>query len=482
MSKSALIIRNLSIDKMPGFPKGMKAMDYLASNINVIAGPNASGKSSTARMIQNVIWKQNIDRISVAAKIEIDKKEWGLHIDSGYYSSQSNGLDEPLPSIPAVEEAKRYFLALHELIKEDDQNLAAAILQEAIGGYDLQEAKKSLEYSSSTPNRRINEYRNYEAKREKVESLEKEQIGLQNEEKKLAGLTEKLDVAKNAVILQQGYAYLIEVFEAQSQKKILEEQKELFPKQMPLLIGNEYEVLNDLEKSINNRKLEIARVDREKESKRKELAELQIPENGFDKVVLDTLHEKIEKLAESDRNIDSKRIAIAKNEEETKVRLHRLFSDLSKENLDNINLESIHDLDIFFEKAASLLYKKQTYEEEIKKLKKEKCVQTNSIENLHHGIKILLSWYEKDTSPADVSKTHLWILFVLGAITIISTYLFEEIGMAGVIVMLSYVLYLHFRKQSTDSLKDSRVSDFKRTGLNQPTKWEEEAVSKDRKS
>src|SRR5699024_7581751 len=106
----------------------------LAANINVIAGPNASGKSSTARMIQNVIWKQNIDRISVAVKIEVDKKDWDLHIDNGYYSSQSNGLDVALPSIPAVEEAKRYFLALHELIKEDDQNLAAAILQEAIGG------------------------------------------------------------------------------------------------------------------------------------------------------------------------------------------------------------------------------------------------------------------------------------------------------------------------------------------------------------
>lgn len=478
MQKSALILRNLSIYKMPGFPNGMEAIDSLAANINVIAGPNASGKSSTARMIQNVIWKQNIDRIRVEAKIKIDQKDWKLHIDNGYYSSQSNGFDEALPSIPAVEESKRYFLALHELIKEDDQNLAAAILQEAIGGYDLQAAQKSLGFSSNTPNRGINEYRNYEAKRKKVEKIEDKQISLQNEERKLAGLTEKLDVAKDAVILQQGYAYLIEVLKEQSQKKILEKQKELFPKQMSLLIGNEYDRITELEKNIEERNQEIARIDREKESKRKELAELQIPEDGFDKVILDTLHEKIEKLAELHRSIDSKRIAIAKNEEETKVRLHRLFSDLSKENLDTINLESIHDLDIFFEKAASLLYKKQTYEEEIKKLKKEKSDQTNRIENVHHGIQILLNWFEKDNSAAEVSKIHLWILFVLGAITIISTYLFKEIGMAGVIVMLSYVLYLHFRKQSTDSLKDSRVSDFKRTGLNQPTKWEEEAVSK----
>src|SRR5690625_2109418 len=96
MQKSALILRNLSIYKMPGFPNGMEAIDSLAANINVIAGPNASGKSSTARMIQNVIWKQNIDRIRVEAKIKIDQKDWKLHIDNGYYSSQSNGFDEEI--------------------------------------------------------------------------------------------------------------------------------------------------------------------------------------------------------------------------------------------------------------------------------------------------------------------------------------------------------------------------------------------------
>src|SRR5699024_1418273 len=128
------------------------------------------------------------------------------------------------------------------------------------------------------------------------------------------------------------------------------------------------------------RSQEIARINREKESKRRELSELQIPEHGFDKVVLDTLHEKIGKLEELDRSIDNKRSTLAKNEEETKVNLHRLFSDLSKENLDAISLEDIQDLDIFFEKVARLLYKKQTYQLEIEKLKKEKREQTHSLE------------------------------------------------------------------------------------------------------
>ena len=151
MNKPALIIKELSIKKMPGFPSGMKSISSLAKNINVIAGPNASGKSSTARIIQDMIWKQNIERIQLQSRLLIDEKIWHIHIDNGHYSSQCNGIDDTISSIPAYDESKRYFLALHELIREDDKNLAAEILRETIGGYNLQEAHQTLEYRAATP-------------------------------------------------------------------------------------------------------------------------------------------------------------------------------------------------------------------------------------------------------------------------------------------------------------------------------------------
>lgn len=478
MSKPTLFIRDLTIHKMLGFPNGIGAITDLAKNINIIAGPNASGKSSTARMIQNVIWKENIERIRVEAKLEFDNKDWDIHIDNGYYSSQSNGFDKALPSIPAVEESKRYFLALHELIKEDDQNFAAAILQEAIGGYNLQEAQKSLGYSSNTPNRRINEYRNYETKRKIVEEIEYKQAQLQNEERKLADLVEELEEAKEAAVLQHGYTYLIEFLETQSKKELLNEQKKLFPEQMPLLIGNEYEEIIKFEKSIDERNQEIARINREKNAQKNELAELQIPSDGFDKVLLDTLQEKIKTLEDLERNLNTDREALVKNEKETKIRLHRLFSDLKKEKLDAINLEDIHELDEFFEKAARLLYEKQATELKIEKLEKEKIEQPHNLEDVHHGIRLLIQWFEKETSPVDVSKSTMWVLFFLGLLSFVLFYFLDWIGAIGLLVMFIYVLYLQFKKQPTDSLKDLRVSDFKKTGLQEPAVWQEEAVSK----
>lgn len=477
MQKPALIIHSLSIHTMPGFPNGLKSMNSLAKNINVIAGPNASGKSSTARMMQQVIWKQNIERIRVETKLEIAKKKWHIRIDNGYYSSQSNGFEETLPSIPAVEEAKRYYLALHELIKEEDQNLAATILQEAIGGYDLQAAGKSLGFSSATPNRGIKEFKTYEAKQKKVEQIESKQKNLQHEERKLSDLDEKLKNAKEAAVLKQGYMYLLEFLEAKSKKELLKEQKDLFPKQMPLLIGNEYEAVIDLEQHIEEHNLEITRIHREKDSITNELSALQIPKEGFDKVILDTLHEKIETLSELQRSLESRHLIITKNEEETKITLHRLFSDLKKENLDKVTLENIHDLDDFFEKAARTLYKKQRTEFEIENLKKESKEQINKLEDVHYGIQILLNWYKKDATPTSISKTPFWILLLLGAITFVLTYFLKWIGVIGLVFMLTYVIYLNQRKKPSDSIKDSRVNDFKKIGLKEPANWQEEAVS-----
>ncbi|NLA63918.1 MAG: ATP-binding protein, partial [Bacteroidales bacterium] len=85
----------------------MKSISSLANNINVIAGPNASGKSSTARIIQDMIWKQNIERIQLQSRLSINEKTWDIHIDNGHYSSQCDGVDDTLSSIPSYDESKR---------------------------------------------------------------------------------------------------------------------------------------------------------------------------------------------------------------------------------------------------------------------------------------------------------------------------------------------------------------------------------------
>ncbi len=478
MKKPALIIKELSIYKMPGFPTGMESISSLASNINVIAGPNASGKSSTARIIQDMIWKQNIERIHLETKLSINKEAWDIKIDNGHYSSQRNGVDDTLSSIPAYDESKRYFLALHELIREDDKNLAAEILRETIGGYDLQKAQQTLGFRGTTPNLGLSEYKDFEAKRQHVAAIEAKQIDLQKEEKKLTALQEKYEEARNASKLKQLYERLIDFLKAKKDYEVLKIEQSSYPEQMPLLIGNEDAELSKLEKKIETSTQDIDGIRREKESKEDELSALQIPDGGFDKVVLDELNENVDKLSDLERNLQNRRVAITKNERETKVALRDLFSTLKSKDIETLDLENIRDLDKFFEEAHHLLNKKQTLENEIKHLNKEKQEQNHTEEDLYLGIRLLIDWFEKDATPSGFSQYSSWIFLALGLITVPLTYFFGWIGLIGVLAMLLLILFKGRSAVAPDSVQETRVNDFKRTGIREPESWQEEEVSK----
>src|SRR5690554_5870002 len=113
MKKSSYILKNLSIRKMPGFPNGMEPLKELASNVNIITGPNASGKSTTARAIQKLIWQNETKGLSIQGSVKIENDNWEIDIDSGRHRTERNGTDAELKGLPALEGHHRYLLALH---------------------------------------------------------------------------------------------------------------------------------------------------------------------------------------------------------------------------------------------------------------------------------------------------------------------------------------------------------------------------------
>jgi len=140
MDKNQLIIQNLEIRKMPGFERGMKRYSDFSPQINIIAGPNASGKSTTARAIQKLIWQRNTARMNLEGDLRVNGEPWGVRIDSNFKQVQRSGIDDELRGLPAAESSDRYMLALHELILDEGGDLAQKIIRESIGGVDLDKA------------------------------------------------------------------------------------------------------------------------------------------------------------------------------------------------------------------------------------------------------------------------------------------------------------------------------------------------------
>ncbi|HLR77391.1 MAG TPA: hypothetical protein VK106_06990, partial [Balneolaceae bacterium] len=193
MEKYPFQIKELEIRKIPGFPHGLKHYEDLSAQINIIAGPNASGKSTTAAAVQKLIWRNQTGGLQINGRIKIDEEHWSIDIDSHQVVMQRNGIKDELNGLPAAEDRDRYMLALHELVSHRGENLVAHIIKESIGGYDLEKAADRLEYSADIKTSRIGEYKAYNEAQKQVQKQSRKQKELKKEQEKLAGLYKEKD-------------------------------------------------------------------------------------------------------------------------------------------------------------------------------------------------------------------------------------------------------------------------------------------------
>lgn len=478
MDTKALVIKDISIKKIPGFNNGMQKIGPLSQHINIIVGPNASGKSSTARTIQDIIWKENIGSIIVDANVSIGERDWNIEIDNGFYRCQNEGQDDSLPSIPAYDESKRYFLALHELIKEDDKNLAQEILRETIGGYNLEQAKKSLEYDYKKTPRSIGEYTRYYNNSQKVDNIKREQENLSDKRAELSGLDKEYEKAKQDRDYKDLYSKILRYKLEEEKKRDLEEKLKDFPKRMKKIKGDEYKNVENYNVNIKKAEQEILTNAKEFEDKKEELSNLNIPVGGYDSIEIDKALNFIDRLGSLEKDIENREKDIASLQEERNISLNGLFSSLKEDALKELEIGDINKLDKFFEDANRVIGNEKRIKDRLKELEDRKKTAGLNKERISSGIEHLVNWLDNnEKEESKTSKKPQWILFALGLITTIAGALFGLIGLVGLVFMLVFI-YFYNEKPIRNSIRETRISDFRQTGLKEPETWEANNVSK----
>src|SRR5690606_28836780 len=187
MSGDALHFERLVVRRMPGVGDGGFRLEELAPGVNVVHGPNASGKTTTARAIEALLWPRAAapERASVAGWFRVADDEWMVETEAGRARWQRGGADASAPPLPPAESRDRYRLSLHELLSAEDRALAEEILRESAGGYDLARAAAAIGARSapSRPNKELNAVK---AARQKATDARKRHEELRHEESELA--------------------------------------------------------------------------------------------------------------------------------------------------------------------------------------------------------------------------------------------------------------------------------------------------------
>jgi energy-coupling factor transporter ATP-binding protein EcfA2 len=473
MSNSPLFIKTISVYKLPGFPRGMGSLEGFAKHINIIAGPNGSGKSSTARLIRQLLWKQHLGRLHADMSLEIDRTQWEIHADSGHYQCLMDGRASTL-SLPAADESKRYLLALHELITDNDHDLAALLIREASGGYDLPAAQNKLGYDSRIKGRNISELNRHNDAKSRIAAIETNQKQLKGKEDSLQDLKKKRQEAADATNHYHLYNCLIASIDSNSEVSRLKLLIDDFPEQLSMLTGEEYDRIETLETSqeLNDQAMEdiSAEIDR----KNGRLIELGLPESGISKALLGELQTRGDSLVDTEKKLDQLELDIASAELLTDKALKMLSPDLNT-NIKTLDVSEITDLAQFMEGAHRLLSEKHFLETTIALLKKELPVTMEDQSKLRDAIGALLLWFQERSPVSGISAWSLWVLLMIGAISALVTLFEGWIGLTGILAMVLFIFFALRLKPIDEG--ETRKKDFRRTGLPEPANWGTEAVA-----
>jgi DNA repair exonuclease SbcCD ATPase subunit len=195
-----MILTELEIIRMPGFEENGFALSDISSGLNIIIGPNGSGKTTTCHAIQGLLWPEKLASIKYPKVKSIWKK------DQQKLLIEITGKDEPIyqldgqpttaPNLPKAYLADCYIVSIDDLFEgtqETDSELANQVSLEMIGGFDL----NSLKIRNS-PQKARNAAKELQKVKEEVSALENKYRSLKIEENELDALEREYKSAKKS--------------------------------------------------------------------------------------------------------------------------------------------------------------------------------------------------------------------------------------------------------------------------------------------
>ena len=247
-------LRRLAIERLPGIDQPFD-LEKLADGLNIIVGPNGTGKSRLCAATQALLWPEHAIKggsLAANALLEHSGTHWRVACDASDYVWQRDGVDSDPPPLPGEHLHTCFFMGLRDLLDDSDsagKNLAGVIRSQMSGGFNLEAVRRHIEASVSTQVGR-KESKAVTSAENEIRRAEQKQAGVALQEEELDALNTRADDAERAHERLFQYNTALSLQKQQVEHGVCERELAALPEALSRLDGRELERLKELDEHL----------------------------------------------------------------------------------------------------------------------------------------------------------------------------------------------------------------------------------------
>lgn len=485
MTEDALAFENIHVDRAPGFDSGSLSVDGLSPGINVVHGPNASGKSTLGQSIQWLLWPDEAAaRATLTGQLSLDSEPWRVEVDPSGTRYQLDGHDTNGPNLPPAEQRDRYHLSLHDLLQHDARNesFAQAIKRESAGGFDLSAAYDELGFDDSSSTAGISEVGAVENAVSDWRDATEDVQSLRRDRDKLSDLHSDLAKAKDAKDQVKLLEQAIEYAEARDELTDATDRLDDFPDAVSRIDGDEADTIEELESRIQNSREKKETAEKRRDEAEDELERVALPDDGVPDGFVDrvkSLRDDVESLEDDKRQCGRE---VASLESQRDQALDEIPLSLESEDLAALDTEVWADISEFARTAQRVRAERSLKDTVEQWLSKDDSPQTDQT-TVDRGRRALENWLRNPPTETETdSEKTCRVALVSGILVAVSGGLLGTLVHPGLLLFtalgVGIVMYGVLARSGSpgEELRTSHQESFDNLELAQPDDWEQDAV------
>jgi DNA repair protein SbcC/Rad50 len=387
-------LKQLEIRLLPGIDQAF-TVDFEPSAVNVVTGPNASGKSSLIRAVRALLYpEQNRDFCQLRAEWEREGQRLVCERRGHHVSWFENDAPAEAPTLPGAESLGAFLISSEDLaaLGATDAHISGQLRTLLAGGYDLEAVTAEAPLAARPRPQKL--ARELERLANALAAKESEYADLHDELATLERLNRELEATTDAAVALRACEDALALADAIARRSAMEQTLiEEFPGGMDRLRGDEITRLEQLDQKIAERERELAVENGGLRQAREKLEKTGTVDPHALEALQSELAEQRDRLAAAERDIESLNEAIEQHEQASQAAARRLGGEQLAIS-DGLDQQALEELEKQVERVQGLREQIRNLTAELARTHVSSNMTGRAQGDLREARQALLRWLE----------------------------------------------------------------------------------------